>query len=108
MSRSLNPQQTPTFIPHLQGPNGETISSPSLIMKTFGDFYQSLYNVSPHQSISLSVTNEDNPASCVADTPLSTLDADTIEELEAPFTEEEVAKAIAINPAGKSPGPDAL
>lgn len=83
----LHPKQTSSCIPHLQGPNGE-ITSPSSVMEMFHDFYQSLYNVSPQQSVNPTMIRETRQTDYISDTPLLTLDIDTTINLENLLTEE--------------------
>lgn len=106
LARTLHTKQPNSFIPHIRDSSGKTVSSPSEMGQVFRDFYQSLYNIPAASSTDPPLTTAETQALYIEQTALPTLDGETIEDLEAPISEDEVARAITSTPSGKSPGPD--
>ncbi|KAM9330868.1 E1A-binding protein p400-like [Gastrophryne carolinensis] len=83
---------------------GESIVDPAKIPEVFRDFYSGLYNLqltmAPKAELDLGIQDY------VVETPLPVISEDSSAELEIPFTELEVLRAIKEAPAGKSPCPD--
>lgn len=100
LAGKLKERSSTTYIPHIKGRDGQLIALPKDIAKTFGEFYSSLYNLTPPSS-SPSVLEEYLSSSCLARLP-----SPVRSSLEAPITIEELMTVIKTVKSGKAPGPD--
>ncbi|XP_044138936.1 olfactory receptor 6N1-like [Bufo gargarizans] len=96
------------FVHKMKTPKGPVTFDPDRIASLFRNFYESLYNLHP-----LSQTNSVPEAvpdhlSFLKGLDLPQLSVPDRLHLSAPFTPEELLKAIRESPKGKCPGPDGL
>lgn len=100
LAGKLKERSSTTYIPYIKGRDGQLIALPKDIAKMFGEFYSSLYNLTP-PSTSPSVLEEYLSSSCLARLPSLIRSS-----LEAPITMEELTTVIKTVKSGKAPGPD--
>lgn len=106
LARALHAKNSITSISKLKHPAGQITHLPKEMNDLFRSFYDSLYNLPPCPPTSFSDVHLSRIADYIAQTTLPTIHLETVQDLEQPFTEEELSTAISSLKKNKSPGPD--
>lgn len=99
LAHQLRQQQVEQTIPAINTESGLKLTEPLDINQRFKEYYSQLY-------MSESIGNKQVFDSFFSKFNLPTIDNKSAQNLEKPFSKEEIMKAIASMQNGKSPGPD--
>ncbi|XP_063806265.1 oocyte zinc finger protein XlCOF7.1-like [Pseudophryne corroboree] len=104
LARKLRGKTAKERVKYIINSNNIKITDPSDIANSFASYYSSLYNLKDDTS-----TPQPTPANIAAflnDVNLPSIDPDTLQTLNQPWTQKEITQAIDSLPKDKAPGPD--
>uniref|UniRef100_A0A8C5PT47 Reverse transcriptase domain-containing protein n=1 Tax=Leptobrachium leishanense TaxID=445787 RepID=A0A8C5PT47_9ANUR len=106
LASKLRAKRLHTKITQVECSRGGQVRDPTLIVSEFANYYGSLYNLGSDPAVPS--PQKENISTFLEEACLPTLSSSQQVDLLAPFSEEEISKAICALPKGKAPGPDGL